>query len=147
MIRASREKRIQVTYIKCGICSNEFNDDEEGIRLASEHEKTHGTLRYLHPESRYSDTVWVDEEAVLRTDSPWEIKVSINHKNKGRTFIDWEGPGWYVFHEYEAYFRGERETRTEFIHVDAAKRALKEKFDDMKQDWRNYIELQRTPRP
>lgn len=147
--KTTKEKtvRTEVPILRCDACGKEFEDNEEGGKLASAHQTAHAPLIYLHPGSRYSDTVWVEESAVIRTDSPWEIKTSIYHQNQGRTHIEWEGPGWYLLHEYESWFRGEREMRKEFIHVDQMKSSLKEKFDSMAQDWRHYIDLQRKGRP
>ncbi len=126
----------RVKILQCTECGAQYDMHER--EAAAAHMDTHEPLRYYNP-SGYG-AVWVTEHAVVRG--------SINHKRDGNKLIAWEGEGWYVMHEYQVHYHGcDVETRREFISVAEATAKLKEKFQEMSQDWRYYAELRKAPKP
>lgn len=147
IVRADKEVMTKVSVIRCSECGAQWDDTTAGHTAATTHAATHAPLRYLCPDNRYSHTVWIDEAALVNNTGPWRAKHEINHKNKGRTSVDWIGPGWYVFREYEVHYHNDTRQYTEFRHVDVAFSELKEKMREMGQDLVVYRALQKKTRP
>lgn len=127
------EERIAV--YRCSVCGAQFENNDQGELTARDHAKMHEPLIYLHPGNRYCDTVWIDEGALIKNSGPWKAAHEINHANKGRTSVDWIGPGWYVWHAYE------------FRHVDKAYGELREKLSEQADDLKFFRGLQKKGRP
>ncbi len=137
----------QVPVYRCTVCNTVFESNDYGELAARDHAKTHSELIYLQPGNRYCDTVWIDEAALIKNSGPYKASCEINHVNKGRTPVEWSGPGWYIWHEYEVHYQNDTRRYTEFRHVDTAYSELREKLREQAVDLKDYRDLQKKGRP
>lgn len=146
IISGLKEKMVKETVpvYKCTICDMEFEGNDQGESAAKEHSKTHADVIY----GNHDEHVYLVGSALV--EYPGRVskqKSYIRHKRLGYVYVEWEGDGWYVYTEYESWFRNEKETKYEFRHVSERIRDCQERIRDAAEELKTYRGLSNSNKP
>lgn len=130
--------------LRCSECGAEFETNDQGRHAAAEHALKHQPLRYY---DEHSPVVWIDDGALLLNAGPYKPRYQIHHRLHGYVGVEWDGPGWYVFHEYDVHYQNDtrhyREFRTARVALDEARRKMNELAEDLR--WLRKVQATKRP--